>query len=174
MRWVIKCSLRHYEWWDALKLTGYYLPVIRFCHGLNYFKAAYLGNHAICCRVCVVCVRLPPLWCLSTLLSVSAFRKLFILRMHGRWGQKALVKVEDGKQCPTARIKSLHPTETRTSIQPSCMRKQTEETLAMYLTQPFAPVSNEDIKWQRGPASKPNTTSSTHAAVCWLWLCLPA
>lgn len=106
MRWVIKCSLRHYEWWDALKLTGYYLPVIRFCHGLNYFKAAYLHNHAICCRVCVVCVRLPPLsQCPSTLPSLTAFRQLFILRMNGKWRQKAAVKVEAGDR-HTAQIKS--------------------------------------------------------------------
>lgn len=52
---------------------------------------------------------------------------------------------EGGGKCPMSRIKSLHPTETRTSIQTSYMRK-TEEKLVMYLIQPFAPVSNEDIK----------------------------
>lgn len=133
MSWVIKCSPRHYEWWDALKLTGYYLPVIRFCHGLNYFKEAYLGNHAICCSVCAVCVRLPPLsWCPSTLLSLAVFSQLFILRMNIRWRQKAGVYVESGGAASIARLaRSSHaPYST------PAKRKTGERGLLLYAMTP--------------------------------------
>lgn len=52
------------------------------------------------------------------------------------------------------------PTETRTH----CMRKRTggRSLLCLYLSQPCASDSNEEIKWQRGPPPKNPTLHPQH------------
>lgn len=169
MRWVIKCSLRHYEWWDALKLTGYYLPVIRFCHGLNSFKVAYLGNHTIWSIVSAEWVRLPPRSLHpSTLPSLSVLQHLFILRLK----MKTEGSSEDGgfRRMSHSTDCSLQPVQTGTSTYPLYMYRQTEKKHAMWCI--LSLMKNKTGSYTKTWHHVRKTTYIGYYVLTRCWLCL--